>query len=70
MKQHPLTLPEIGLIGGTRVALGIGLGLLLAGRLSDDARSAAGKALLFFGLLSTPPLIAHVLRRAESSSDD
>ena len=45
MKQHALTLPEIGLIGGTRVALGLGLALLLAGRLSNDARRATAKAL-------------------------
>jgi hypothetical protein len=41
MKRKALTIPEITLIGGTRVALGIGLGLLLSDRLSPDARKGA-----------------------------
>lgn len=68
MKKHALTIPEIGLIGGTRVALGIGLGLLLANRLSVDARRATGSAMLLVGLLTTPPLIAQVLGRSDGST--
>src|SRR5437868_5096904 len=37
MRERGLTIPEIILIGGTRVALGIGLGLLIADKLSHDA---------------------------------
>ena len=49
------------LIGGTRVFLGIGLGLLLGDRLSGDARKGAGWALLAIGVASTVPLMMHVL---------
>lgn len=61
MTKRAYTLPEIMLIGGTRVFLGIGLGLLLGDRLSGDARKGAGWALLAIGVASTVPLMMHVL---------
>src|SRR6266567_525030 len=45
MKARGLTIPEIVLIGGTRVALGAGIGFLLSGRLNKDQRNAAGWSL-------------------------
>ncbi len=33
MKERTLTIPEIMLIAGTRMALGVGIGLLLADKL-------------------------------------
>ncbi len=57
MFERKLTLPELGLLAGTRVALGIGIGLLLSGRLSDDQRKGAGVALLIVGALTTVPLV-------------
>ena len=51
-----LSLPDIALLVGTRVALGVGLGLLLAGHLSRSARKGAGAALLALGAISTIPL--------------
>jgi hypothetical protein len=70
MKEHPLTLPEVMLVAGTRVALGVGLGLLLAGKLGTSARLAAGWSLLAVGLLTTPPLVAHVLSRDGADDAD
>lgn len=64
MKHRELTLPEIGLIAGTRVALGVGLGLLLGERLSREARKGAGWALLAVGVLSTIPIAAGVLSKS------
>jgi len=61
MKERGLTIPEIMLIGGTRVALGVGLGLLLADRVTHDTRKGAGWALLAVGALSTVPLVIDVL---------
>ncbi len=61
MTQKTITLPELALVAGTRVALGAGLGLLLGGRLNDDQRHAAGWALLVVGALSTIPLAIEVL---------
>jgi sorbitol-specific phosphotransferase system component IIBC len=65
MKERGLTIPEIMLIGGTRVALGVGLGLLIANQLSPDARKGAGWGLLAVGALSTVPLVMEVLGKAQ-----
>jgi hypothetical protein len=61
VKERVLTIPEIVLIGGTRVALGVGLGFLIADKLSRDARKGAGWALLAIGALSTVPLALDIL---------
>ena len=55
-----LTLPEIGLIAGTRAALGVGIGLLISGKLNKDQRRGAGLALLSVGVLTTIPLLIGV----------
>jgi hypothetical protein len=67
MKERTLTLPLLGLIAGTRVALGIGIGFLLAGRLGDERRRGAGMALLIVGALSTVPLAIAVLGNREDA---
>jgi len=61
MKERNLTLPEIGLIAGTRVALGVGIGLLISDRLNKDQRKAAGWALFGVGVLTTVPIVAGIL---------
>ena len=61
MQERSFTIPELVLIAGTRVALGAGVGLLVAGRLGRDARKCAGVALLAFGALTTIPIVAGVL---------
>ena len=61
MKERSLTIPEIGLIAGTRVALGIGIGLLLSGRLNKDQRKAAGWALFGMGVVTTIPIVLGVV---------
>ena len=65
MKTTSVGIPEIALIGLTRVALGAGLGLLLADRFSRDVRKGAGWALLAIGVLTTAPLALHVLGKLE-----
>jgi hypothetical protein len=57
MKQISLTIPEIVLIGGTRVALGVGIGLLLSDRINKDQRRGAGWALFGVGVLTTLPIL-------------
>ncbi len=59
MKQRGLTVPEIMLIGGTRAALGVRLGLLIADKLTEDERKGAGWTLLTIGVLTTIPLVLH-----------
>lgn len=61
MKKAELTLPEVGLIAGTRAMLGAGAGLLLADRLNDDQRKKIGWTLLIIGAISTIPLVIDVL---------
>lgn len=61
LKERRVTVPELMLIGGTRVALGLGLGLLIKDRLNKDQRKAAGVALLIVGALTTVPLAIEVL---------
>jgi hypothetical protein len=57
MKERNVTTPELIMIAGTRVALGLGLGFLFAGRLNRDQRKAAGWALFGAGALTTVPLV-------------
>ena len=65
MIERTLTLPELGLIAGTRVALGAGVGFLLAPRLGDEQRRAVGWTLLAVGALTTIPLAASVFLRRD-----
>jgi hypothetical protein len=67
MIEKSLSLPEIMLIGGTRVALGVGIGLLLSERLTPDARKGAGCALLAVGLITTIPLAIEILGKPRST---
>jgi hypothetical protein len=60
MKERSLTIPKIGLIAGTRVALGVGIGLLISDRLYKDQRKAVGWALLGMGVLTTVPIVAGI----------
>lgn len=61
MLERKLTLAELMLIAGTRVALGAGIGLLLSTKLNNDQRKAAGLALTLIGGLTTIPLALNVI---------
>ena len=67
MKERSLTIPEIGLIAGTRVALGAGIGLLISDRFNKDQRRGAGWALLCIGILSTIPIVVGVIGKPSAS---
>lgn len=69
MRTAQISLPEIGLIAGTRALLGAGLGLLLADRLSDSQRRAVGLTLLLVGLATTVPLGLEIRSHLVSSSE-
>ena len=66
MREHPLTVPEIMLIGGTRVALGAGLALLLADRIGPEQRRAVGWTLFLVGAVTTVPLALNVLSKTSA----
>ena len=65
MGERGLTIPEIILIAGTRVALGVGIGLLLSDKFSDDERKGAGWALATVGALTTIPIVVNILKKPE-----
>ncbi|NDP49516.1 MAG: hypothetical protein GZ085_14235 [Sulfuriferula multivorans] len=69
MKQVKLTIPEIGLIAGTRAAAGAGLALLLCDRLNPDQRRAVGWTLLAVGIAITIPLVAQVFGKPPAPAD-
>ncbi len=69
MKNLEVTLPEIGLIAGTRGMLGAGVGLLLADKINDDRRKAIGWTLFIIGALSTIPLAIEVLSKRQQVTE-
>jgi hypothetical protein len=62
MKTLALNLPTFGFVVATRAMLGVGIGLLVSGRLSAERRRAAGLTLVAIGAVTTVPAIAAVLR--------
>jgi hypothetical protein len=65
MKERGLTIPEIMLVAGTRMALGAGVGLLIGDKLSPDTRRGAGWALLTIGALSSVPILMSILGKPQ-----
>ncbi len=65
LKERKVTIPELMLIGGTRVALGLGIGLLIKDKLNKDQRQAAGLALVIVGAVTTIPLAIEVLSKED-----
>jgi hypothetical protein len=66
MREVQLTTPDLALIGGTRAALGLGLGLLLANRFSEEQRRAIGWTLPLVGAFTTIPFALKVFGRPRS----
>ena len=66
MISRTVTLPELGMIAGTRAALGAGIALLLGDRLDRKPKRAVGWTLFAVGALTTLPLLAEVLHRQPS----
>lgn len=64
MKTRVMTVPDIMLIAGTRMALGAGIAFLLGNRLSEGSRRGAGWSLLAVGALTSIPLVMSMLGSA------
>jgi len=69
LTQRAVTIPEVMWIAGTRVALGIGLGLLISDRLNEDQRKAAGWALIGVGVMTTIPIVRGLLAKPTLRDD-
>ena len=65
MIERNVTLPEMILWTGTRIALGAGIGMLISRRLSKDAMTAAGLALAVVGGLTTIPLAISIMGKKD-----
>jgi len=69
LTQRAVTIPEVMWIAGTRVALGIGLGLLISDWLNEDQRKAAGWALIGVGVMTTIPIVRGLLAKPTLRDD-
>jgi hypothetical protein len=67
MKDVTLRLPQLLFIVGTRAALGVGVGLLIAGALSPSRRKMLGSTLIAAGAATTVPAALLVKRRIKPS---
>jgi hypothetical protein len=67
MIERKLTLAEIMLIAGTRVALGVGIGLLFSSKLTNEQRKAVGVTLTLVGGLTTVPLALNVMGKKSAN---
>lgn len=63
MRSTTLALPELFLIAGTRAALGLGVGFLIADRITPERRKSLSRTLIGIGALSTIPLAWRVFRK-------
>jgi len=63
MRSFTLTIPEVAFIAATRGALGLGMGLLLSGRMNESRRRTLGWSLVAFGLATTIPAARTVFGR-------
>ena len=62
MEDRLLSPPKLAFIIGTRVALGVGIGLLVSRQLKDRVRLRAGTTLAVLGALSTIPAGRFILK--------
>jgi len=67
MRETRISLPELGLVAGTRALFGAGIGLLLADHMSEDRRKVVGWTLVLVGAATTIPLAIDVLGKSRSA---
>jgi hypothetical protein len=57
MKRMAMSVPNFAFIVGTRVAFGLGLGLLVGAKIPPERRQRVGRVLLAFGAVTTIPAL-------------
>jgi len=63
MKTYPVTLLQLGLLTGTRAIAGLGLGLLLSGKVMPEQRKPFGWSVFGIGAALYLTLVADLLLR-------
>lgn len=63
MKNVVLSMPMLGFVVGTRIALAAGLGLLISNKIPEARRRAIGLTLVSIGAVTTIPAAMAVFRR-------
>ena len=64
-KTISLKVPEVGFIAGTRFALGMGVGLLAAGKMDRNKRERTGWTLVAAGVISTVVIAKRIIGRTK-----
>lgn len=68
MRQVTLKIPELMFVVGTRVMIGVGVGLLAAGKLRERPRKAIAAALILVGVASTVPVVMTLRSRLQPAA--
>jgi hypothetical protein len=68
MNKLVLSLPTLGFVVGTRATLGVGIGLLLSGTMTESQRRAVGLTLVALGAATTIPAAMAVFRNLRETS--
>jgi hypothetical protein len=68
IKRVDVNLPTLGFVVATRAALGVGIGLLPAGRLREERRKTIGMTLVALGATSTIPAVVALRRGLRSAA--
>jgi hypothetical protein len=68
MNKLALSVPTFGFVVGTRMALAVGVGLLLSSRLTESQRRAVGLTLVALGAATTIPAAMAVFRSQTGTS--
>jgi hypothetical protein len=66
-KQLQISVPELILVAVTRGAIGVGVGLLIANRLSRKRRKTLGLPLFVLGALSSIPIAIRIFHKEENA---
>lgn len=69
MEKHNVSNVQLLLIAGTRVVLGMGIGLLIAGRLEGENRKLLGRVFLGAGIASTFPIARSVFHETRGRAE-
>jgi hypothetical protein len=63
LKNHNVNIAQLMLIAITRGMLGVGIGLIAAGYLSDTQRTSIGWTLISVGVILTIPILMEVFAK-------